>query len=125
MSILLLIQRLEASYGITGSQALSPYSSLARYGSNFCQLSGSPFPVVYPSSLGNANLSWERTKQFNYGIDFSTFNNKLTISFDYYDKKTIGLLQPRLLPSQSGFSSITDNYGTIGNKGIELGLEPI
>lgn len=115
--------KIRASYGITGSQALAPYSSLARYGNYFYQLGGSAFAVVYPLTLGNADLSWERTKQYNGGIDFSTFNNKLTISFDYYDKKTIGLLQPRLLPSQSGFSSITDNYGTIGNKGIELGLE--
>ncbi len=117
--------KLRASYGETGSQAINPYSSLSRYGNAFYQL-GIPGTVVtslYPTSLGNPNLSWERTKQFNAGLDFSTISNRLTVSFDYYIKTTDDLLQPRTLPSQSGFGGITDNYGSMQNKGVELSLQ--
>lgn len=115
--------KIRTSYGITGSQAITPYSSLPTYGNDFYQVGNSPQTVVYPFTLGNPNLSWEKTKQFNAGLDFSTFNNRITFSFDYYDKTTLGLLQPRLLPSQSGYASITDNYGSISNKGVELSIQ--
>ena len=117
--------KLRASYGETGSQAINPYSSLSQYGNAFYQV-GIPYTVVtalYPTSLGNPNLSWERTKQLNIGIDFSTLNNRLTVSFDYYKKETDDLLQARTLPSQSGFGAITDNYGAMQNKGVELTLQ--
>lgn len=116
--------KLRVSYGETGSQAINPYSSLSQYGNAFYQV-GLPANVVtalYPTSLGNPNLSWERTKQMNAGVDFSTLKNRLTVSFDYYVKETDDLLQARTLPSQSGFGAITDNYGAMQNKGIELSL---
>lgn len=117
--------KLRASFGETGSQAITPYSSLARYGNSFYQVGadGTVVTALYPVSLGNPNLSWERTRQFNAGLDFSVFNNRLMISFDYYNKTTVDLLQSRTLPSQSGFGSITDNYGTMRNRGLELSLQ--
>ncbi len=117
--------KLRASYGVTGSQAISPYSSLAKYGNSFYQI-GYPSTIVtsvYQTSLGNPDLTWETTSQFNAGLDFNMFNDRLVFSFDYYNKVTDKLLQPRALPSQSGFTSITDNYGKIGNKGIEISLQ--
>ena len=115
--------KIRASYGITGSQAIAPYSSLARYGNDYYQVGSSTQIVVFPFTLGNSNLSWEKTKQFNLGVDFNAWNNRLTFSFDYYKKRTEGLLQPRLLPSQSGNSFITDNYGSISNNGIEFNFQ--
>lgn len=117
--------KLRVSYGVTGSQAISPYSSLARYGNSFYQV-GYPSTIVtsvYQTSLGNSDLTWETTSQLNAGIDFNILNDRLVFSFDYYNKVTDKLLQPRALPSQSGFSSITDNYGKIGNKGFEISLQ--
>lgn len=112
--------KFRVSYGETGSQAISPYSSLAQYGNNFYETGGSVSTVLFANNLGNANLSWERTKQLDAGLDFSTFHNFLNISVDYYNKLTEGLLQSRALPSQSGFGSIVDNYGTMRNQGIEV-----
>ena len=116
--------KLRISYGETGSQAISPYSSLGNFGNNFYQIGsgGSIVTALFPVSLGNQNLSWERTRQFNAGLDFGLANNRINFSFDYYEKTTIDLLQSRALPAQSGFASITDNYGSIRNKGIELSL---
>lgn len=116
--------KLRVSYGETGSQAIGPYSSLAQYGNAFYQTGASNTvnTVLFPSSLGNANLSWERTKQLDAGIDFSLIRNFLNVSFDYFNKETDGLLQQRALPSQTGFTSVEDNYGSIRNRGLELTL---
>lgn len=117
--------KIRASYGITGSQAISPYSSLAQYRNAFYQIgqSNSIATALFPSTLGNANLSWERTKQYNLGLDFSSFGNRLIFSVDYYNKLTTDLLQPRVLPAQSGYNVIIDNYGSIRNRGIEFSLQ--
>ena len=117
--------KLRASYGITGSQAIPPYSSLAQYNYAFYQLGASNQinTVLYPATLGNENLSWERTSQYDFGLDFNTWKNRIVVSVDYYNKLTTDLLQPRVLPSQTGYSTITDNYGTIKNYGVELSLQ--
>lgn len=117
--------KVRLSYGETGSQAIAPYSSLAQYGNAFYQTgtgTGTNNTTVFPNSIGNSNLSWERTKQADAGVDFSVLHNFLNISFDYYNKTTDGLLQGRALPSQSGFGSILDNYGSIRNRGVDLNL---
>ncbi|MGQ8336844.1 TonB-dependent receptor [Sunxiuqinia sp. A32] len=117
--------KVRISYGETGSQAISPYSSLAKFGYAFYQIgnSGSVVTSLYPTSLGNSNLSWERTKQLNSGLDLSFFNNRVDLTFDYYIKTTENLLQSRQLPQQSGYGSIIDNYGNMRNKGVELNIQ--
>lgn len=113
--------KFRVSYGETGSQAISPYSSLAQFGNAFYQTgTGTNNTALFQSTLGNSNLTWERTKQLDAGLDFSLINNIFNISFDYYNKETDGLLQPRQLPNQAGFGSIEDNYGSIRNRGLEL-----
>lgn len=116
--------KLRASYGETGSQAIAPYSSLQQFVNGIYPIgANNDFTLtLYPSTLGNADLSWEKTRQLNIGADFGVLDNRLSFSFDYYNKLTTDLLQPRALPSQSGYSSITDNYGTIRNRGIEFSI---
>ena len=117
--------KIRASFGETGSQAISPYSSLAQFWSGFYEMGndGTIATSLYPTSIGNPNLSWERTRQLNVGFDFNTANDRLVVSFDYYNKKTMDLLQYRVVPSQSGVTSIIDNYGNMRNKGVELTLQ--
>ena len=118
--------KLRASYGETGSQAIGPYSSLSQYSNGFYQLGTGDNTIatgIYPTTLANPNLSWERTRQFNAGADFNTANDRLVFSFDYYNKTTTDLLQYRRLPTQSGVNSIIDNYGTMRNRGLELSIQ--
>jgi len=117
--------KFRASFGETGSQAISPYSSLAQFWSGFYEMGndGTIATSLYPTSIGNPNLSWERTRQLNVGFDFNTANDRLVVSFDYYNKKTMDLLQYRVVPAQSGVTSIIDNYGNMRNKGLELTLQ--
>jgi TonB-linked SusC/RagA family outer membrane protein len=118
--------KFRASYGETGSQAIGPYSSLAQFNSSFYQLGSGDNTIatgIYQNTLANPNLSWERTRQFNAGVDFNTANDRLVFTFDYYNKITSDLLQPRKLPTQSGVNTITDNYGTMRNRGVELSVQ--
>ncbi|QRR00495.1 SusC/RagA family TonB-linked outer membrane protein [Dyadobacter sandarakinus] len=119
--------KLRVSYGETGSQAIGPYSSLSQFASSFYEMGpGGAGAVIntgiFPNTLSNPNLSWERTRQFNAGADFNTANDRLVLSFDYYNKTTQDLLQPRRVPTQSGVSTIIDNYGTMRNQGVELSI---
>ena len=57
---------------------------------------------VIPTRIGKDNLKWEETKQFNVGLDLNFWNSRLTITADYYDKYTNGLLANYQLPKESG-----------------------
>ncbi len=119
--------KLRASFGETGSQAIGPYSSLSQYSSGFYEMgngeNGTIVTGVYPTTIANPNLSWERTRQLNLGLDFNTAQDRLVFSVDYYNKVTSDLLQYRRVPSQSGVTSVIDNYGTMRNRGIELSVQ--
>jgi len=111
------------SWGITGNQAIQPYQSFATIGS------GANYPYAgtdvtdlgyYVASPPNPDLKWESTTQNNYGIDLGFFRDRLTITADYYNKKTENLLMYRSLPTYTGYSNLIDNVGSMQNKGYEL-----
>lgn len=117
--------KLRGSYGVTGnSLGFGYYTSLATYGygSNYTGLPGSA-----PNNVGNPNLSWEKNKQFDIGLDIAFFKSRLYGSIDYYDRKADGLLASIPLSPTSGFTGQNQNIGTVENKGIELviGGKPI
>ncbi|MFD2247449.1 SusC/RagA family TonB-linked outer membrane protein [Pontibacter ruber] len=111
--------KLRASYGITGNQSgITNFQSLGTW-------SGTPYadlPGISPVQLANPDLKWETTAQTDIGIDLGLFQNKLNLTADYYVKKTTDLLLAVPLPKTSGFSSQVQNYGSLENKGIELGI---
>ncbi|KAA0992940.1 SusC/RagA family TonB-linked outer membrane protein [Dyadobacter aurulentus] len=120
--------KFRGSWGETGSQAIGPYSSLSQYGSGFYEMGPQGDGAVintgiFPNTIANPNLSWERTRQLNLGVDFNTAKDRLVLSFDYYNKVTSDLLQPRRVPTQAGVSTIIDNYGTMRNRGFELSIQ--
>ena len=77
--------------------------------------------AAFISSVGNRKLTWERTKNFNIGLDFSIFN-KIRGSFDVYNKKTSDLLGLLDTNNFTGYSGVLGNVGRMSNKGIELSL---
>jgi len=116
--------KIRGSWGITGNQAISPYETLASLSSsnnNYPYQGNSLSDVGYGiNRAANPNLKWESTKQTDIGFDIGLFNGRLTATFDYYEKTTENLLLSRQLPTYTGFNSIIDNVGSVGNKGIEL-----
>ena len=75
--------------------------------------------------LGAPDLRWERTEAWNYGLDFSVFNSRLTGNIDIYSKSTKDMIMNQRLPSFSGFGSIMANLGEVTNKGFEIALNSV
>lgn len=112
--------KIRFSYGTSGNQAISPFQSLASLSpTSFGFLNGGIIGITTNTSE-NKNLTWETTTQIDYGLDLSFFKNKFNLTFDIYKKTTEDLLQQRDIPSESGFTSILANLGSLENKGFEI-----
>src|SRR3546814_19181358 len=75
------------------------------------------------AGMGNSNLTGESTTQFDAGLDLGLFNDRIFLVYDFYRKKTEGLLYGIDIPAQSGFTSITSNIGEFQFWGHEIALE--
>ncbi|MDO6597940.1 TonB-dependent receptor [Oceanihabitans sp. 2_MG-2023] len=120
--------KIRLSYGLTGNQAIREYQSLAVLSPDqYVTSDGSGGEAVnsiyYSTQIPNLNLKWETTRQFDAGLDLGFFKNKYTLTLDYYKKKTTDLLfANNEIPSQSGQSTYTQNYGEIDSQGFEVSL---
>ncbi|HEY9340447.1 MAG TPA: TonB-dependent receptor [Hanamia sp.] len=112
--------KIRVSAGLSGNQnGIGPYAALGLWnsGANYLEQ-----PGTAPSQLANPDLTWETTRQVDGGVDFTILKNRLTISFDYYDKYTTDLLLNVPVPTRTGFVSYLQNYGAVSNKGFETSI---
>lgn len=114
--------KLRASYGVVGNPSISPYQSLTRLAPQQYTFNGTLAPGYFPAAIGNPTLSWESTKQTNYGVDLSMLKGRVDIVVDQYSKTTDDLLLQIDLPSEVGYASAFVNAGSIENKGLEAGV---
>ena len=119
--------KLRVGYGETSNQSINPYSTLGGLAiRNYNFGNGTNYNAgYYVNSLPNPELGWEYSKTWNFGLDFSLFNGRLSGSFEYYIQKTNDILLDVTLPSTSGVSSYTGNIGNTENKGWEFTLNGI
>lgn len=117
--------KVRLGWGITGNTAIDPYKTQGSldygryvYGSNGVL-------SFYQKDMPNPNLSWEKTQQWNAGIDFGFLNGRIGGSVDLYLQNTNDLLMDRQLPIVSGFGEVTSNIGKIRNKGLEITLNTV
>lgn len=114
--------KLRASYGITGNDNIGNYTHIANIGEYNYVLNGVLVSGASSSNIANTELAWERTKQFDIGFDVSLFDNRLSLSYDYYKKATDNMIQNRPIPQASGFASITSNVGKVHFWGHEISI---
>lgn len=114
--------KLRLSAGVTGNQEIGQYLSLATLGSNTYFFGGQTYVGFAPNRIANPDLGWETTAQYDAGIDLSLYKNRINIVFDAYLKKTTNLLLNVPIPYTSGQTTALQNYGSVENKGIELGI---
>lgn len=114
--------KLRLSLGQTGNQEIGSYVTQAFIGSTNVALGGVVRPGLYPSSMASPNLKWEKTTQYNGGIDIGLIDNRVAMSVDYYYKLTSDMLLSVPLPTSTTTGSVRDNYGEIENKGFEIML---
>ncbi|WP_299606485.1 TonB-dependent receptor [uncultured Aquimarina sp.] len=110
--------KLRGSWGITGNAEIGDFASKDLYGvTTYDERLG-----VSPIQIGDNELRWEKTTQYDLGADFGLFNNVISGEFDYYNKTTNDLLFNQPLPGTSGFTSVVRNIGEIVNEGFEVSL---
>lgn len=130
--------KIRASYGLSGNQGISPYQTFERYGYDYYWSGGEEYTVygigyqdgregsvnqyVTYAGMANHDLTWEKTSQFDVGLDMSIFDGRLSLTLDYYFKKTTDLLRKQYLAPSTGFDTVWVNDGEINNKGFEISL---
>ncbi|MGN6511102.1 MAG: SusC/RagA family TonB-linked outer membrane protein [Chitinophaga sp.] len=119
--------KLRVGYGVTGNSGFASYNSLILLSTGGAYLqNGEWYQTFGPSRNPNPDLRWEKKKEWNLGTDFSLFNNRLSGSFDVYQRNTEDLLydyDTQLPPFVT--STIYTNVGTISNKGFEIVLSGV
>ena len=111
--------KLRTSWGETGLSNLSINDTYGVYGASLYATSSG----LTRSNIPNPNLLWESTVAFDAGADMGFFNNRLNVSFDYYNKLTKNRLADLPLPAETGFSSIKYNVGSLRNSGFEFEID--
>ncbi len=114
--------KFRVGFGITGNTAIDPYKTSGNLDYARYNFGSSNVMAFYPNEMPNSELSWEKTKQWNAGIDFGFFQNRINGVIDLYLQNTNDLLMDRQLPQVSGFNSVVYNIGKTRNKGIEITL---
>jgi TonB-dependent starch-binding outer membrane protein SusC len=117
--------KFRVSYGRTGNQDIGNYNSLNTLANNPYNFGGNKVPGLAPTTLANPNLKWETTDQFDAGIDLSILKNRVSVTADYYNKKTNDLLLDVPVVSVIGYTSQLQNVGDLQNIGYELGLNTV
>ena len=118
--------KIRVGYGQTANQAIDAYTTLGSLGTTKYNFGPTGYATgYYPNALANKELGWEYSETYNYGLDFSFFNGRLSGTLEYYTMQTKDVLNKVNLPSTGGVSSYTANIGKTENKGFEASLNGI
>ena len=112
--------KLRAGFGITGNSAIDPYKTAGNLGYARYNYGSTNAMAFYQNEMPNPDLKWEKTKQYNAGLDFGILKGRISGVIDVYLQNTSDLLMDRQLPQVSGFNSVVYNIGKTRNKGIEV-----
>ena len=115
--------KLRVSYGVIGNQDISPYSTLALMSQTTTYFGTNTGVTGYwANTLATPDIKWEKTNQFDVGFDLGLWENRLTLSFDYFNKQTSDALLSTRLPNYLGGTSYLINAGKVSNQGFDVAL---
>lgn len=117
--------KLRVGFGITGNTAIDPYKTQGSLDRDRYTYGSNGVLSFYQKEMPNPYLTWEKTSQWNAGIDFSFFNGRVGGVIDVYQQNTNDLLMERQLPIVSGFTDVTTNIGKIRNRGLEITINTV
>lgn len=110
--------KLRASYGVNGNNAIGNYAAYGLYST----ITYNGITGLTSSQPANENLSWEKNKTWNVGLDFGFLDNRISGSVDVYQRKTVDMLLTKKVPQTSGWSGLFTNVGSLMNSGVEVQL---
>lgn len=112
--------KIRASYGLTGNYNIGNYNYLASVDKNNYVLGGALAPGKSLGSLRNNELTWEETKQLDLGVDLGFLSDRIYVMYDFYLKRTDGMLYQTDIPAATGFWNIQSNMGDFKTWGHEV-----
>nr|WP_321353901.1 TonB-dependent receptor [uncultured Draconibacterium sp.] len=116
--------KIRASYGVVGNNNIGNYTQYASVSSgaaaNNAIFGNSLYSGAVQTSLPNSGLTWEKTKEYDFGFDAGFFNNRINVTYDYYNRRTSSLLYSVSVAQESGFSSFMANIGELKFWGHEF-----
>jgi TonB-linked SusC/RagA family outer membrane protein len=125
--------KLRVSYGQSGNAAIStgnalglnPYATQVNVAQSYYDFNGTSANGFAPSGLGNRGLTWEKTREYNTGLEVGFFHNRIGLEVDYYNKTSNGSILVQQIPAANGFNTVLTNVGSVRNRGIELSLNTV
>ncbi|KAA6328723.1 TonB-dependent receptor SusC [termite gut metagenome] len=117
--------KLRLGYGVTANTSINPYQTKGVLGKMYYNYGDNLVIGYASSSLPDKTLTWETTGQYNLGIDFGFFRNRISGTIDAYLQNTNNLLLNRQLPVVSGYTSVLTNVGKTKNQGLEISLSTV
>ena len=112
--------KLRVSFGQTGNDNVSAYQTQGSIsGAKYYTFGTSDLIGYVPNNLRNLDLGWERTTEWNIGLDFGFLNNRISGSIEYYNRLTDDLIMNKTVPVTTGYSSVKANVGSVRNTGFE------
>ena len=117
--------KLRLSWGQSGQCAIDPYQTVGLLGNSTYSFNNEGAYGFYPKTMSNKELTWETTTQYNLGLDFGFFNNRISGSIDIYKAETRDILMNRVIPSINGYASVMENIGKTESTGVDLTLSTV
>lgn len=118
--------KLRLSFGQSGNDNVGAYQTMGNIsGAKQYTFGASELIGYVPNNLRNLDLGWERTNEYNIGLDFGFFNDRISGSIEYYDRVTHDLIMNKTVPVTSGYTSVKANVGTVRNNGVEVNLNTV
>jgi TonB-linked SusC/RagA family outer membrane protein len=111
--------KIRGSWGKTGNQSVGLYSYYESLSPSTYTFGNLPVAAYAPTTLANRNITWETTTQTDIGVDATLFG-RLSLTFDYYKKRTDGILLALPIPAAIGMNPPNQNAGMVDNKGVEI-----
>lgn len=118
--------KLRISYGESGNNVVNPYSTILGTTNTQYDFGGVNANGQYVNRIKNDNLGWEKSKEFNIGLDFSFFNGRISGAVDLYKKDNVDIILAQRIPQTNGFQEVgAVNVGSTRNTGLEIGLNTV
>lgn len=112
--------KLRASWGLVGNNRIGNYDAIARTSISYYSLNNNLVNSVNPINYPNPDLGWEKTRQWNLGLDLGLLNERIHLEADVYNSRSVDLLLNVPVPTLTGYGSQLQNIGQVENKGMEF-----
>ena len=118
--------KLRVSLGQSGNDNVSAYQTQGQIsGAKYYTFGTTDVIGNVPNNLRNMDLGWERTTEYNIGLDFAFLRSRISGTFEFYNRETKDLIMNKTVPITSGYGSVKANVGSVRNRGFEFTLNTV